>query len=136
MEGRGQSTTVGPFALSNFVRYAAASGDFNPVHHDADLARSLGNPGVFAMGMLPGALLLEYAAHVLSPLCIVHASLRFEDRVWVGEQLVLTVILGETGVDGSVALTAMATSNAGVCKVRLTGRALPTGSAMSFNASQ
>ncbi|MEZ5190293.1 MAG: MaoC/PaaZ C-terminal domain-containing protein [Schumannella sp.] len=34
------------------VRYAGASGDFNPIHYRDDVARSVGLPGVLAHGML------------------------------------------------------------------------------------
>ncbi len=34
------------------VRYAGASGDFNPIHYREDVARSVGLPGVLAHGML------------------------------------------------------------------------------------
>ena len=35
-----------------FVRYAGASGDFNPMHHDDTIAAQVGNPSVFGHGML------------------------------------------------------------------------------------
>lgn len=34
------------------VRYAGASGDFNPIHYRDDIAASVGLPGVLAHGML------------------------------------------------------------------------------------
>ena len=36
----------------NLVRYAGASGDFNPIHYRDDVAQSVGLPGVLAHGML------------------------------------------------------------------------------------
>ena len=36
----------------NLVRYAGASGDFNPIHYRDDVAASVGLPGVLAHGML------------------------------------------------------------------------------------
>jgi len=36
----------------SLVRYAAASGDFNPIHYRDDLAEAVGLPGVIAHGML------------------------------------------------------------------------------------
>src|SRR4029450_12111045 len=35
-----------------FVKYAGASGDFNPMHHDDTIATQVGNPSVFGHGML------------------------------------------------------------------------------------
>src|SRR3954454_10639784 len=42
------------FELSrdSLVRYAGASGDFNPIHYRDDFAQSVGLPGVLAHGML------------------------------------------------------------------------------------
>jgi acyl dehydratase len=36
----------------SLVRYAGASGDFNPIHYRDDVATSVGLPGVLAHGML------------------------------------------------------------------------------------
>ena len=40
----------------DLVRYAAASGDHNPIHQDEDVAHSVGLPGVIAHGMYTMAL--------------------------------------------------------------------------------
>ncbi|AAO44817.1 MaoC family dehydratase [Tropheryma whipplei] len=40
----------------DLVRYAAASGDFNPIHYRDDFARAVGLPGVICHGMLTMAL--------------------------------------------------------------------------------
>ena len=37
---------------TDLTRYADASGDHNPIHHDPDLAREAGLPGVVVHGML------------------------------------------------------------------------------------
>lgn len=40
------------FSRDTLVRYAGASGDFNPIHYRDDVAQSVGLPGVLAHGML------------------------------------------------------------------------------------
>lgn len=40
------------FTRTTLVRYAGASGDFNPIHHSDHFARALGLDGVIAHGML------------------------------------------------------------------------------------
>ena len=40
------------FTRDRLVRYAGASGDFNPIHYRDDFASSVGLPGVIAHGML------------------------------------------------------------------------------------
>ncbi len=41
-----------PLTRDSLVRYAGASGDFNPIHYRDDVAASVGLPGVLAHGML------------------------------------------------------------------------------------
>ena len=41
------------------VRYAGASGDFNPIHYRDDIAQSVGLPGVLAHGMLTMGLAVQ-----------------------------------------------------------------------------
>jgi acyl dehydratase len=50
----GQSVGSLEFLLTrdSLVRYAGASGDFNPIHYRDDVAASVGLPGVLAHGML------------------------------------------------------------------------------------
>lgn len=40
------------FTRDSLVRYAGASGDFNPIHYRDDVAAQVGLPGVLAHGML------------------------------------------------------------------------------------
>lgn len=41
-----------PLTRDSLVRYAGASGDFNPIHYRDDVAQAVGLPGVLAHGML------------------------------------------------------------------------------------
>ena len=43
----------------SLVRYAGASGDFNPIHYRDDVATSVGLPGVLAHGMLTMGLAVQ-----------------------------------------------------------------------------
>jgi len=43
----------------SLVRYAGASGDFNPIHYRDDVAQRVGLPGVLAHGMLTMGLAIE-----------------------------------------------------------------------------
>jgi acyl dehydratase len=51
---KGQVVAEASYQLSrdSLVRYAGASGDFNPIHYRDDVAASVGLPGVLAHGML------------------------------------------------------------------------------------
>ena len=81
----------GPIQRSDIVRYAGASGDFNPIHIDEGYARSTGAPSVFAMGMLPAG----YVAGAVSewfggPHRLRRFKVRFTARVWPEDEIVCT----------------------------------------------
>jgi len=46
----------------SLVRYAGASGDFNPIHYRDDFAQAVGLPGVLAHGMLTMGVAVQVAA--------------------------------------------------------------------------
>lgn len=77
----------GPLTRTDIVRYAGASGDFNPMHHDEPLARSLGLPSVFAMGMLPAGLLATTVTDWLGRENVRRFAVRFSSKVWPGDEL-------------------------------------------------
>ncbi|ETZ37965.1 maoC like domain protein [Mycobacterium intracellulare 1956] len=70
-----------------FVRYAGASGDFNPMHYDDQLARSAGYPSVFAQGMFSAALLAGFATDWLGAGSVRRFGVRFREQVWPGDVL-------------------------------------------------
>ena len=78
----------GPLHRDDFVRYAEASGDDNPMHQDEEYARANGAPTIFAMGMLPAG----YLAHAVSdwfgsPEHLRRYKVRFTTRVWAGDEV-------------------------------------------------
>lgn len=48
-----------PLTRDSLVRYAGASGDFNPIHYRDDVAQQVGLPGVLAHGMLTMGLAVQ-----------------------------------------------------------------------------
>ncbi|GAA1637658.1 MaoC/PaaZ C-terminal domain-containing protein [Microbacterium flavum] len=48
-----------PLTRESLVRYAGASGDFNPIHYRDDVAAAVGLPGVLAHGMLTMGIAVE-----------------------------------------------------------------------------
>ena len=89
-EGDELSVTVGPLTRTDFVRYAGASGDFHPLHHDDVYAREAGLPGVFGMGMLHGGMLGVQLARWVGPENLRRFAIRFTGQVWPGDELTLT----------------------------------------------
>jgi acyl dehydratase len=99
----------GPLERADIVRYAGASGDFNPIHIDEGYARRTGAPTVFAMGMLPAG----YLAHAVSdwfggPHHLRRLKVRFTTRVWPGDEIACTGKVTEIE-DGLIKVTMQAT---------------------------
>lgn len=104
---------VGPFTVTDFVRFAGAVGDFTPIHHDPAAARRAGLPGVIAMGMLPGAILLDLAAAGLGPDRVRRCGLRFRSALHVGEELTLRATAAREPAAGERAIELTATAGGG-----------------------
>jgi acyl dehydratase len=78
---------------THFVRYAGASGDFNPMHHDDTVATSKGNPSVFGHGMLTAGLMARVLKDWFGPAALRRYQVRFSKQVWPGETLTCTAIV-------------------------------------------
>jgi acyl dehydratase len=67
---------------ADLIRYAGASGDFNPIHWNERFAREVGLPGVIAHGMLTmglaGRIVTEWAG---DPGAVVEYGVRFSRPV-------------------------------------------------------
>ena len=73
---------------TDFVRYAGASGDFNPIHHDQTFAEASGNPTVFAMGMLNAGILSRVVTKFAGRPNVRKFSVRFATRAWPGDNVI------------------------------------------------
>lgn len=95
--------TFGPISRTDIVRYAGASGDFNPIHHDEAFAVSAGFPSVFSIGMFQAGLLATYATDWLGARTIRRYAVRFSEQVWPGDELTCggTVTRAELTPDGT-----------------------------------
>lgn len=68
----------------SLVRYAGASGDFNPIHYRDDIAEAVGLPGVLAHGMLTMGISISPVIEWLGdPGKVVDYSVRFTKPVVV-----------------------------------------------------
>ncbi len=76
-----------------FVKYAGASGDFNPMHHDDTIASQVGNPSVFGHGMLSMGLAARVVKDWFGPEAIRRLQVRFAKQVWPGDVLTCTVVV-------------------------------------------
>lgn len=77
-----------PITKVQLVKYAGASGDFNPIHTDDEAARGVGLPGIIAHGMLSMGFLGQYAGELAGPRGVVrHLKVRFNGMVRPGDVL-------------------------------------------------
>jgi len=85
--------SFGPITRTDIVRYAGASGDFNPIHHDETFATGAGFPTVFSIGMFQAALLATFATDWLGTENVRRFGVRFKEQVWPGDELTCTGIV-------------------------------------------
>jgi len=84
-----EDVVFGPVAREDFVTYAEASGDDNPIHQDEEYAQRSGAPTVFAMGMLTaGYLATAVSGWIGGPQNLRRFKVRFVTRVWPGDEIV------------------------------------------------
>jgi peroxisomal enoyl-CoA hydratase 2 len=108
---------VEKLSRTNFVRYAGASGDFNPMHHDDTIATSVGNPSVFGHGMLTAGLMARVVKDWFGPEALRRYQVRFSKQVWPGDTLTFAAkVTGkrEDGDEKLVDLECVATNQDGI----------------------
>jgi len=111
-----------PIRRLDLVKYAGASGDFNPIHWNERFAQSVGLPDVIA----PGMFTMAEAVRVVTDWCgdpglVVEYSVRFTKPVVVpdgvdadsGARLTVTGKIGAVNDDGTVRVDLTATSGEG-----------------------
>jgi acyl dehydratase len=88
----------------SLVRYAGASGDFNPIHYRDDFAQAVGLPGVLAHGMLTMGVAVQVAADWVGDAGkVIDYGVRFTKPVLVdaADGAILTVVgkIGEINLE-------------------------------------
>lgn len=88
------------FTRDSLVRYAGASGDFNPIHYRDDFAQSVGLQGVLAHGMLTMGVAVQVAVDWVGDSGkVIDYGVRFTKPVFVdatdGAVVVVTGKVGE-----------------------------------------
>ena len=105
-----EAVVIEKVARTHIVKYAGASGDFNPLHHDDTAAQGMGGyPSVFAHGMLSMGLTGRMLTDWLGPVALKKYGVRFTKQVWPGDTLTAK---GEvTSIEGGVATIKVVTTN-------------------------
>jgi acyl dehydratase len=92
----------GPLTRTDFVRFAGASHDFNPNHHDEVYAVASGNKSVFGMGMLAAGYCARLLTDWLGDGALSRLRIRFSSRFWPDDVLTVTArITGKGDGDGN-----------------------------------
>jgi acyl dehydratase len=116
-----ETREYGPISRTDMVKYQGASGDFNPIHHDEEFARSAGFPSVFSVGMLQAGILGTYCAEWLGAENVRRFSVQFREQVWPGDHLVCSATVarkhetdGERTVDLDLLVTRQESGGAAI----------------------
>ena len=78
---------------TDLVRYAGASGDFNPMHHDEIKATAAGQPSVFGHGMFSMGFLSSALTDYVGIGNLVRYRVRFVRQTWPGEELITRIVV-------------------------------------------
>lgn len=98
------SYTKPPITKVQLVKYAGASGDFNPLHTDDAFAQKIGMQGVIAHGMLVMGFLGEYVMKLAGDVAQVKQfSMRFGAMTVPGDAITCTAQVKEIN-EGEVVL--------------------------------
>ncbi|MCU1643045.1 MAG: hypothetical protein JWN03_3320 [Nocardia sp.] len=79
--------TIGPLTLTDVVRFAGAGGDFNPLHHDGQVAHAAGFPAIVSMGQLQAGMLAGWLSDSFGVEHVREFEIRFVAPVFVGDVL-------------------------------------------------
>lgn len=77
--------TKEPVTHLQLVRYAGASGDFNPLHTDPKIGEMIGTGGIIAHGMLIMGFVGELLSNYIGPQAIRKFSVRFKGMTHLGD---------------------------------------------------
>lgn len=89
--------TRGPISRSQIARFAAATGDFNPIHTDEAFAQKIGFPSVIAHGPLTLAFLTQALGHNFGPDRVRTVAAQFRAPILPGDTLRIEGTVTEVG---------------------------------------
>lgn len=84
-----EEQTISPVSRMQLIKYAGASGDFNPIHSIDAAATAAGLSGVIAHGMLTMATIERLFSPYLSQGFVKEYAVRFMGMVFVGDELII-----------------------------------------------
>jgi len=109
---------------TDLVRYAGASGDFNPMHHDEVAAQAAGQPSVFGHGMFSMGLLGTAVTDYVGVGNVTRYQVRFARQTWPDEVLSSKIVVtGKREEDGEQLIDLAVTLSNGDGEDKLVGEA-------------
>jgi acyl dehydratase len=84
-----ESHTLPPVTRLQLIKYAGASGDYNPIHTVDDAAEEAGLPGVIAHGMLTAATMSLPFSPYLKHGYVRELEARFSGMVYIGDEITI-----------------------------------------------
>jgi acyl dehydratase len=78
---------------TDLVKYAGASGDFNPMHHDEVAAQAAGQPSVFGHGMFSMGILGSALTDYVGVGNVTRYQVRFARQTWPDEVLTTRIVV-------------------------------------------
>lgn len=86
--------TKPPISKVQLVKYAGASGDFNPLHTDDEFAKSIGMDGAIAHGMLVMGFLGQYLMELTGNIAEINQfSMRFGAITKPGDEITCSAVV-------------------------------------------
>jgi acyl dehydratase len=101
----GPTVVVEDLERQQFVKYAGASGDFNPIHYDEPFATGAGNESVFGQGMFTAGITSRVVANWFDLRDVSSFGVRFQSRVFPGDTVVATGEVAELDRDAGTVET-------------------------------
>jgi len=119
---------IGPITQTDIVRFAGAGGDFNPLHHDAEVATSAGFPGVISMGQMQAGMLAALLSDWVGVEHLREYGVRFVAPVFIGDVLRLSgrVVAIDTQERESIATIDLSVTRDGDTVVKGVAKAVVT----------
>ncbi len=109
-----------PMTHLRLVRYAGASGDFNPLHTDPKVGEEIGTGGIIAHGMLIMGFVGQLLSDYTGPEVLRKFGVRFKGMTHLGDEITCTGTITEkyeTDGEGRIAGKVQAVDQNGDVKV-------------------
>lgn len=90
-----------PLERRDFVKYAGASGDFNPIHYDEPYANGAGHPSVFGQGMFSAGVASRLVRKWVGLKLLRSFRTRFTARVFPGDSITVRGVVADETLTAS-----------------------------------